>query len=867
MNRTISSEPKTGKATNKQKGSAALKGPMMSVLVLVVLSCGAAAQTGPTITGLLVNGVASTTGPVGASLTIQGSGFGTTMGFSNATLNGNAIAGNGVKPTSWSNTSIVTVIPLQASSGPVIVTVGGQSSNSVSFFIGPVITRLSASSGLAGTGIIVTGNGFGTSGGTVTFNGMAATTSGWTESDFVATVPVGATAGLIVVTVAGQVSNGVSFTPTPSISGLSKTFGSAGTTLTISGNSFGNPQGSGSIVTFNGVSATIGNWTNTAISVTAPSGATTGNVVVSVNGVPSAGMMFTYIPSITSLQPIPVLADGLITIGGNNFGAPLATDKVAFNGVSATINTWGNTSIQAVVPGNVTAGTVVVSVNGVASNPFSFSLTSPYTFSLSYAPNGDVLTVSDSVNGNWVYAYDSFNRLSCSNLSSNGSCGSPTSGNPTYSYTYDQYGNRWQQNGPSTMLLSFTNTQNQMDGYSYDAAGNLLNDGNHSYFYDAENRIVQVDQGQTAKYIYDAQGQRVQKSSGGAVVAEYLHDLSGNTIVELNSSGIWTRTEIYAGGHHLATYGGGATGTTYFVQQDWLGTERARVLPNGDVYETCTSLPFGDGQTCSGGADPSPNHFTGKERDTESGLDNFGARYNASTMGRFMTPDWSAAPVTVPGANLGDPQSLNLYSYVGNNPLVFVDPDGHCWRYFGWLCNIGQRFDNLAHGEGFHTNNGVEDEAHRNNQVRRLQETWGRALHGGNALGPGGRQEIQQYCVSGAVSSVCQDMWSHFGPLFPGGDKPWMSLAGTTYLYEKVGPNDQHLKYGISDNPATRYTQKEMNGGRLKILAQGERGKMLELERSLHENMPIGPEEGQSGYIDIQVEKGYAPPPYEAPLE
>lgn len=62
------------------------------------------------------------------------------------------------------------------------------------------------------------------------------------------------------------------------------------------------------------------------------------------------------------------------------------------------------------------------------------------------------------------------------------------------------------------------------------------------------------------------------------------------------------------------------------------------------------------------------NHFTGKERDTESGLDDFGARYFASNLGRFMTPDWADKPASVPYANFGDPQSLNLYSYVENGP-------------------------------------------------------------------------------------------------------------------------------------------------------------------------------------------------------
>jgi RHS repeat-associated protein len=70
--------------------------------------------------------------------------------------------------------------------------------------------------------------------------------------------------------------------------------------------------------------------------------------------------------------------------------------------------------------------------------------------------------------------------------------------------------------------------------------------------------------------------------------------------------------------------------------------------------------------------------FTGKERDAESGLDMFGARYYGSSMGRFMTPDWATKPTAVPYAHYGNPQSLNLYSYVQNNPTTVGDPDGHC---------------------------------------------------------------------------------------------------------------------------------------------------------------------------------------------
>jgi RHS repeat-associated protein len=72
-------------------------------------------------------------------------------------------------------------------------------------------------------------------------------------------------------------------------------------------------------------------------------------------------------------------------------------------------------------------------------------------------------------------------------------------------------------------------------------------------------------------------------------------------------------------------------------------------------------------------------HFTGKERDAESGLDYFGARYYTSSMGRFMSPDWDSKPQAVPYADLADPQSLNLYSYVLNHPLNSIDLNGHDW--------------------------------------------------------------------------------------------------------------------------------------------------------------------------------------------
>jgi hypothetical protein len=75
---------------------------------------------------------------------------------------------------------------------------------------------------------------------------------------------------------------------------------------------------------------------------------------------------------------------------------------------------------------------------------------------------------------------------------------------------------------------------------------------------------------------------------------------------------------------------------------------------------------------------------TGKERDSESGLDDFGARYNSSSIGRYMSPDWSAAPTPVPYANVSDPQSLNPQPVRlrPEQPFEFYRPNWplHCER-------------------------------------------------------------------------------------------------------------------------------------------------------------------------------------------
>lgn len=244
---------------------------------------------------------------------------------------------------------------------------------------------------------------------------------------------------------------------------------------------------------------------------------------------------------------------------------------------------------------------------------------------------------------------------------------------------------------------------------SYDAAGDITLDtnpnGTHQYLYDAEGRVCAVESAAAdginvmTGYVYDAAGQRVAKGAikswscdpstngFGAAVNEtdYILDQSGHQITEMASdpSGnmVWMHTNVWAAGQLIGTYD--ADGL-HFYQNDWLGTRRAQTDYAGVQQQTCTSLPFGDGLNCSGAGQyapslqyPTEHHFTGKERDAESGNDYFGARYYASSVGTFLSPDWSAKEEPVPYAKLDNPQTLNLYQYLRNNPLGGVDPDGH----------------------------------------------------------------------------------------------------------------------------------------------------------------------------------------------
>ncbi len=276
----------------------------------VVVTVGGVASNGVnftiTVAAPSITSLSPTSGSVGASVTVTGTNFGATPGTSTVTFNG--IVGT---PSLWSATSIVVPVPVGATTGSVVVTVGGVASNGVNFTItvaAPSITSLSPTSGSVGASVTVTGTNFGATPGTstVTFNGIVGTPSLWSATSIVVPVPVGATTGNVVVTVSGAatasvvvaasetVSNGVAFTVTtaPSITSLSPTSGSVGVSVTITGTNFGATPGT-STVTFNGIVGAPSSWSATSIVASVPSGATTGNVVVTVGGTASNSVPFT----------------------------------------------------------------------------------------------------------------------------------------------------------------------------------------------------------------------------------------------------------------------------------------------------------------------------------------------------------------------------------------------------------------------------------------------------------------------------------------------------------------------------------------------------------------------------------------------
>lgn len=298
-----------------------------------------------------------------------------------------------------------------------------------------------------------------------------------------------------------------------------------------------------------------------------------------------------------------------------------------------------------------------------------------YNFSAT-ANNGNLQRhVIRRPDGKWTqtYSYDNVNRLLTASEFSGWS----------RTYGYDRYGNRW-VNGTGlqwidthepTSETNFDPATNRLyvAGSTYDAVGNQTTFAPWTLAYDAENRITTVNSGSNGngEYSYDGEGRRVRKMwipyGGSPVTTYYVYNALGQLAAEYS-------TEASVAG-------------TSYVHTDMLGSTRMVTNAAGTTVECYDYEPFGrmlssgvNGRD-SGCYPPNPDSqinsklpqkFTGKERDTETRLDYFGARYYSAAQGRFTSAD---KPFVDQFPE--DPQSWNLYGYVRNMPLMAVDPDGH----------------------------------------------------------------------------------------------------------------------------------------------------------------------------------------------
>jgi RHS repeat-associated protein len=366
-----------------------------------------------------------------------------------------------------------------------------------------------------------------------------------------------------------------------------------------------------------------------------------------------------------------------VVSGGTNYASNLSWDAAGNllgfaygNGVNASY-TYSPARLQLTNLG-YTKGTQTL-----LSLAYYYKQDSTYCSAGSLGDDGQIdciqdLTGTSQAGRSVAYSYDVLKRLSTAVTA--GSIGTNGYAKWGLSWSYDRYGNRLAQTqtagSPPMNSLSFSSTSgaltNRPDGYSFDAAGNMLNDGQNSLTYDNENRVITSSNSTygTSSYYYDDSGVRVQKTANGTTsnyifagrkdIAEYTSGSSPTSPVH---------EYIYAGRTLLATLTGS---TVVYHHADHLSV-RVTTDANGNLLGEQGHYPFGEQWYASNTT--TKFIFTSYERDQESGNDYALARLYVNRFGRFCSVD----PLQ---GNPSDPQSWNRYAYVENNPTEFTDPSG-----------------------------------------------------------------------------------------------------------------------------------------------------------------------------------------------
>ena len=177
--------------------------------------------------------------------------------------------------------------------------------------------------------------------------------------------------------------------------------------------------------------------------------------------------------------------------------------------------------------------------------------------------------------------------------------------------------------------------------------------------------------------MYDGDGRRVAKANASQVPYKlYLYGSGGEILAETDGAGNNPNEYIFFGGKRIAMLPTGST--VQFYVEDSLGSSRIVTSSTGVLCYDADFYPYGGERPVTDTCTQNNYKFEGKERDTETGNDDFGARYYSNRFGRWLSADWSNVPVAVPYANLTNPQTLNLYAMVADDPESFADLDGHC---------------------------------------------------------------------------------------------------------------------------------------------------------------------------------------------
>ena len=222
-----------------------------------------------------------------------------------------------------------------------------------------------------------------------------------------------------------------------------------------------------------------------------------------------------------------------------------------------------------------------------------------------------------------------------------------------------------------TTTTSIQTTSNRIAGvggktWTHDANGNVLSDGINSYTWDALNRLIQVKQNGTvlATYLYDSQNRRIGKTANGTTTY-YTYDLDSRLISEIQADGTPIREYVYLQNEPLAVREYQKSPGLYFFLNDHLGTPQKLIDTAGAVVWQAAYLPYGEAQVQANSTVTNNLRFPGQYYDEETDLHYNWNRYYDPVLGRYLSPD----PIGLEGG-------LNLYGYVGGDPVNGVDPEG-----------------------------------------------------------------------------------------------------------------------------------------------------------------------------------------------